>query len=126
MLYFFLGRGEFNFKMAFPGKQKKEYLRSLLILAAVCSLTLSLATRFSLAHTPPAHGVKSADSRSGEPKRQNLDRDNIRFAYPVESCTFAQPVEFFQAVSPIETPRSSNELADSLYNRPPPAPAIFL
>ena len=100
--------------------------RAVFVLFAVCSLTLSLATRFSVPLTAQNHGVKSADSRSGEPKRQHLDRDNIRFAYPVEACAFTRPVEFLQELSPAESPRFSHDLAQSLYNRPPPAPAFFL
>lgn len=118
--------GRLNVKMAFPRNRmnKGNGWQNLLILVAIFSLTLSLATRFSLPLTSHAHGVKSADSRSGEPKRQHLDRDNIRFARPVTACTCIRPVAVHRQVVPIRPTGSSTDLAQSLYNRPPPA--LFL
>jgi hypothetical protein len=117
-----------DIKMGFRNRRtiKGDCWQNLLILLAVCSLTLSLTTRFSLAVTAPAHGAKSADSRSGEPKRQHLDQDNIRFACPVETSPCMWPVEVFRQVIPTQPTTSSYDLSESLYNRPPPVSALYL
>jgi hypothetical protein len=108
--------------MALPDRRiQANGWQHLLILLAIGSLTLSLATRFSVPLTSQAHGVKSADSRSGEPKRQHLDRDNIRFACPVSTTACIRPVTVDRQVIPVQPAGSSYDLAQSLYNRPPPA-----
>jgi hypothetical protein len=96
--------------------------RRLLILLAICSLTLCLATRFSFAVTthPQGHAVKSMDQRAGEPKQQRLDRDASRFAAPVAVGATLTPVVFYSSVISPEPTRSTDSLSLVLYNRPPP------
>jgi hypothetical protein len=97
-----------------------------LIIAAICSLTVTLAARFSLPIDSASHAVKSFNSRSDPPKRQHLDQDSARFARPAACCTFYQPAAVHAHVSPAEPPQSSHILAQSLYNRPPPATVFSL
>jgi hypothetical protein len=100
--------------------------RRLLILVAICSLTLSVATRFSLSIRAQGHAVKSMDSRSGVPKQQRLDRDTSRFAEPVANLTALRPLVFHSSVIPPEPSRSLDVLSLVLSNRPPPvSSALF-
>ena len=57
--------------------------RGALIVIAICSLTLSVATRFWAPFTSQSHIVKSVDRQlSADPKRQHLDRDAARWLAP--------------------------------------------
>jgi hypothetical protein len=97
----------------------------LLILAAVFSLTLSVATRFSVSIRAQGHAVKSMDSRSGIPKLQRLDRDTSRFAVPVANFTALRPLAFHSSVIPPEPSRSLDILSLVLSNRPPPLSSVL-
>lgn len=101
--------------------------RRLLVLVAICSLTLCLATRFSFALTSHQHGhaVKSMDQRSGETKQQRLDRDATRFAEPVAEGATLTPVILYASVLPPEPSPSTDFLSLVLYNRPPPVSSIL-
>ena len=96
-----------------------------LVVVAIFSLTLSLATRFSVPVSSQGHAVKSRDSRSGEPKRQHLNREAARFAEPVPSCAGFESVVLYSHVIPPEPARSSDILGSILYNRPPPPSSAF-
>ena len=98
----------------------------MLVIVAICSLTFSLATRFSVPIDSHGHGIRSIDDRSGEPKRQHLDRDNTRFAGPVAGFTCLQAAVLYGHIIPAEPSSPSHSLAQSLYNRPPPAFEFFL
>jgi hypothetical protein len=93
----------------------------LLILAAICSLTLSLATRFSVSLQTHAHTAKSFESQSSEPKRQNLDRQAAGFARPFIESEFFEPIIVFSKVIDPVVLSSSHIFSPGLYNRPPPA-----
>ncbi len=106
--------------------------RALLIGVAICSLTLSLATRFSIPVPAQMNAlgshvqvVKSVDNLSGEPNRQRLDRDSTRFAAPVVSCTCLEPPVLYLPAVPSEPLRSSDILSLIFYNRPPPASSVY-
>ncbi|HYA24504.1 MAG TPA: hypothetical protein VEF05_10110 [Terriglobales bacterium] len=86
----------------------------------ICSLTLSLATRFCFQVTSQAHTSKSVERRSVEPKRQRLNRDAARWAASVAPSTFLSPDALYARVAPAETPRPNHIIDESLYNRPPP------
>lgn len=92
----------------------------LVIVVAMCSLLLSLATRFSVA--PPFRGytVKSVDNRSGEPKRQHLDRDAAELADPIADCVRFKPTELYPHAIFSEPSRVSDVFTPSLFTRPPP------
>lgn len=104
------------------GRRWQRVLMSVII----CSLMLSLATRFCISTTAHVHSVKSIENRSIEPKRQHLDGDAIRWVAPVADPVFLQPV----ALCPREiTPESlppTHVFDESLYNRPPPPTQVRL
>jgi hypothetical protein len=107
-----------------PGTDGRGW-RRLLILVAICSLTLSVATRFSLSIRAQGHAVKSMDSRSGVPKQQRLDRDTSRFAVPVANFTPLRPLVFHSSVIPPEPSRSLDIPSPVLSNRPPPLSSVL-
>ena len=74
--------------------------RGLVIVVAMCSLLLSLATRFSVPPPPRGYTVKSVDSQSGEPKRQHLDRDAAELADPSADCFCFKPAERYPHTLP--------------------------
>jgi hypothetical protein len=107
--------------MQYLPKHCIDRIRVLLIIAAVCSLTLSLATRFSVPAAPRSHTAKSFDSRSAEPKRQNLDRDATRLVGPIRVSEPFKPALVGPHVVEVPPPSSSHIFSSSLFNRPPPA-----
>src|SRR5579862_3454613 len=101
-------------------KRNIDKIRILLVAAAVCSLTLSLATRFSMPTATGPHTAKSFDTRSAEPKRQNLDRDAFRLVGPVPVSELFVPAPSGTHIVDVELPTSTLILSSSLSNRPPP------
>ena len=111
--------------------------RAVLVVAAICSLTVSLATRFSVpvtsqvsaidsqVHGIRSHAIKSIDSRSADPNGQRLDRDSARFAAPVASCTVLETAVLYLHAVPSEPIRSNHILSLIFYNRPPPHSSVF-
>lgn len=66
--------------------------QQMLVFIAVCSLTLSVATRFSTPSSDQSHIVKSVDRRSAEPQRQHLDKDATRWVAAVASFMIDEPI----------------------------------
>ena len=102
-------------------KRNIDKMRILLIATAVFSLTLSLATRFSMPTASRSHTAKSFNSRSSEPKRQNLDRDASRLVGPVQASEPFKPARVGTHVVEVQPLFSTFILSSNLSNRPPPA-----
>jgi len=100
--------------------------RRLLVIAAICSLTVCVATRFSLSLSAPGRMVKSMDLRSGSSKQQHLDQDDTRFIQPVATAIAVEPVVLYSSVTPPEPPRYRADFVIVLLNRPPPYSSFFL
>jgi hypothetical protein len=92
-----------------------------LIPLVICSLTISLATRFCVHISSQAHTSKSVERRSVEPKRQHLNKDAIRWVASATPSTFFRPATLDLRVAPAQTPLPSHIADESLYNRPPPS-----
>jgi len=91
--------------------------RVLIIVLAICSLTVSLATRtFRL---KVAHDV-TVSSADGQAMRQHLDRDAANWVPPVLTYTALQLPTFYPYVAPAGPPLATVLFDKSLYNRPPP------
>jgi hypothetical protein len=97
-----------------------RYSQRVLIAVAVCSLTFSVATRFWTPCSNQSHAVKAVDRRSGEPKRQHLDRDASRWVAPVAHFTIIEPGAIETRLAPTGPLLPKHVFSDSLYNRPPP------
>jgi hypothetical protein len=95
--------------------------RNLLIAAAICSLTFSLATRFSIPTDSQAHTAKSVERRSVEPKRQHLDRDAAGWAAPIIAFENIEPADTEVSLASTEPIFPTHIFSSSLYNRPPPS-----
>jgi hypothetical protein len=93
--------------------------RTLVVVVAICGLTVSLATRtFRLKSCQSA----TVTSHSSQPMRQHLDRDAAQWVppVPVVFSTLRVPA-FYPHVAP-EIPSAPSVLIDeSLSNRPPPS-----
>lgn len=100
--------------------------QSVVIVVAICSLTLSVATRFWTVRNDQSHVVRSIDRRSVEPKRQHLNKDATRWVTSSADLSVIEPIA-------IEVRSTSNDpllpkhvFSDSLYNRPPPLSQFVL
>jgi hypothetical protein len=92
--------------------------RVLVVVLAICGLTVSLSTRtfrLTFPHTPTVH------SGSAQAIRQHLDRDAAKWTSPVPiSTTLPVPV-FYPRFAPAGPPMPSVLFDESLSNRPPPS-----
>jgi hypothetical protein len=99
---------------------------SLLVGVLICSLTLSVATRFWAPPASQVDTVKAVERRSVEPRRQHLNQDEIRWFAPVPTLAFFQPIVFHPRAASTETLPSIHVFDESLYNRPPPPSELIL
>jgi len=100
--------------------------RGALIGLAMCSLTLSVVTRFCLPDGTQAHIVKSADQRPFAPKRQHLDQDAARWVAPSSYFTLIEPAAIEVSLPSAGPVLPTHVFSDILYNRPPPSSALPL
>ena len=92
--------------------------RFALIIVAICSLTVTLATRFSIPPDSHIHAFKSDNSKSGEPKR--VDRDAASSVTPGFSFAGFDSTASYAYLLPSSTVGTRDLISASLYNRPPP------
>lgn len=90
------------------------------ITVAICSLTVSLATRFYTPFSSSVHSVKAVERCSAQAARQHLDRDATHWNAPVATFTLLEPVKVLHCVVPTESFLPKHVFNESLYNRPPP------
>jgi len=95
--------------------------RSALIVIAICSLTLSVATRFWASSTFDTQIVKSVDHRPLDPKRQHLNKDAARWVSPSASFIVIAPASIETQLAPAVPLLPKHVFSDTLYNRPPPS-----
>jgi hypothetical protein len=92
------------------------------ILLAVCSLTVSLATRyFSVSATSSNHEVRTIVNHSQDAKRQHLAKDAVNWIAPVACRTMLAAPAFYPRFAPAGPPAPSLLFEEILYNRPPPS-----
>src|ERR1700680_2387915 len=99
--------------------------RGVVIVIAICSLTLSVATRFWAPCTSQSHIEKSVHRQSVDPKRQHLNKDAARCVAPSVSFSFITPAIIEARVAPAGPLLPKHVFTDSLYNRPPPSSVFF-
>jgi hypothetical protein len=100
--------------------------RSLVIAVAICSLTVSVATRFWSVSNDQSHIVRSIDHRSVEPKRQHLSKDATRWVTSSADLSVIEPTAIEITPAPNDPLLPKHVFSDNLYNRPPPSSAILL
>jgi hypothetical protein len=89
----------------------------LVVLLAVCGLTVSVATRtFRLTVT---HNT-TVQSNEAKATRQHMDRDAVRWIPVVPVATILEPPTFYPRALPAKPRLPSVPIEENLYNRPPP------
>ena len=118
---FGLGDGMAKFLAAsLPDTCARRSLRAGLVLAAICALSVSLATRYTVQGSE-AHSVKIVKSQSSDAKRQHLVRDALKWTAPVAKFTLLPAVRSSVHVVSAVFPATNLSSESWLYNRPPPS-----
>jgi hypothetical protein len=112
-------------KMAMPEHSRARVsfaarCRIAVILLAICSLTVSLATRYALLG-PEVQNVAAVKSQSPDAHRQRLLSNAFQWTAPASSFALFQPPRsaVFAVSVVVPSPNLSSE--SWLYNRPPPS-----
>jgi hypothetical protein len=103
----------------------KRGWRGALVVIAICSLTLSVATRFWATGSSQSIVVKSIERRIADPKRQHLDRDAARWMAPSTDFSTVELPAVETRLAPAGPLLPKHVFSDNLYNRPPPS-SLFL
>jgi len=96
-----------------------RWLRAL-ILGAVLSLAINVATRYNAITPQEAGATKSATPQSLDGKRQHLSNDGLHWSAPAATFVLFQPARVSVAVLPSIPPVTRIYSEESLYDRPPP------
>ena len=91
-------------------------------LAAVCSLTVSVATRYTSAWDVSSPTVKSVQAHTTpEARRQRLLKNAANWVPPLLRFHVLRSPSFSPRIAPAVPPRPTFLFEASLYNRPPPS-----
>jgi hypothetical protein len=92
------------------------------VLAAVCSLVVSVATRYSSSWDVSAPTVKTLRAHTTpEAKRQRLDKDAANWVPPLVGFDVLRSPSSYARTAPAQPPAQNLLLEESLFNRPPPS-----
>ncbi len=94
--------------------------RIAIIVLAICSLTASLATRYS-AEGSEVQNVAAVKSQSPDVHRQRLLSNALQWTAPVASFTLFQPPRSSVFAVSVVVPSTNLSSESWLYNRPPPS-----
>lgn len=98
---------------------------ALVILLAVCALTVSVATRYGHAQSASASTGKTLQKHSSpEPSRQRLSKNAANWIPPVVRSITLQAPSSYPRIAPAGPPIPNLVLENSLYNRPPPTQSL--
>ena len=100
-------------------KRLRSSGRFILVLLAICCLTVSLATRFAAASSGTA-SVRAVQAHSLDAQRQNLLSDGLKWSGPAISFTLFEPPRSFVPPASAVFPSTNLSFESWLYNRPPP------
>ncbi len=98
--------------------------RIAVVLLAICSLTVSLATRYTVLGPevqPELRKVTTVKSQSPDGKRQHLLGDGLQWTAPASSFTLFQPPRSSVFNVSAAVPSINLNFETWLYNRPPPS-----
>jgi hypothetical protein len=107
-----------RFLVAFAPRSDR-WIRTL-ILGAVLSLAINVATRYSTITRQEAGATKSTTSQSLDGKRQHLLNDGLHWSAPAATFVLFQPARVSVAVLSSILPVTRIYSEESLYDRPPP------
>ncbi len=109
----------------FEGRRHRTWC-ALVVLAAVCSLTVNVATRYSSPLNPSSPTVKTVRTHTApDAKRQRLAKNAADWAPPVVCFDVLRSPRSYPRISPAGPPIPNLLLEESLYNRPPPFSESF-
>jgi hypothetical protein len=92
------------------------------VLAAVCSLIVSVATRYSSSWDVSVPTVKTVQAHTTpEAKRQHLDKDAANWVPPLICFDVLRSPSSYLQTAPAEPPAQNLLLEQSLFDRPPPS-----
>lgn len=96
--------------------------RGILVLAAVCSLTLTVATRYCVTAGAPADSGHVVKTRLAEPKVQHLvlDQDSVQGLPPVGRLTLGLVATNQARIAADGTPVPIVDFHDPISSRAPP------
>ena len=100
---------------------KRSLWRSALILGAVLSLAISVATRYSTVVRHEAGTTRIVASRSLDAKRQHLLKDGLHWSAPAATFVLFEPTGIPDAVLPTVPPIARLYSQSLLFSRPPPS-----
>ncbi len=105
----------------FEGRWHRAWC-GLVVLVAVCSLTVSVATRYSSPLNPSSPAVKTVRTHTTpDAKRQRLAKNAADWAPPLVCFDALRSPSSYPRIAPAGPPIPSLLLEQSLYNRPPPS-----
>jgi|SRR5580658_2581913 hypothetical protein len=94
---------------------------ALVVLLAVCSLTISVATRYSSSWSISSHGIRVIQTHAlPDAKRQHLTKNAANWMPPVFSFVVLQAPSFYPRTIPAGPTAPNFLFEENLYSRPPP------
>src|SRR5581483_1648053 len=100
---------------------RRNNWRAVLVLVAVFSLALSVATRYSTPCDAPGPTVKSVQNHTyAESKRQRLVNDAANWMPPVTCVDGLSAPNNYPRIAPAGPQIQTLVLEENVYNRPPP------
>lgn len=102
--------------------RKRGFWCALMVLLAVCSLAISVATRYSSSEPSSTYTSRDLHKCSArEAGRQRLTKDGATWFPPLFCSAVLQTPTFYPRFAPAGPPIPGLPFEKSLYNRPPPA-----
>ena len=98
----------------------RSMFRIAVVLLAICSLTVSVATRYTVL-VPDIQKVTIAKSQSADAKTQRLLSNGLQWTAPASSLTLFQPPRSSVFTVSAVVPSTNLSSESWLYNRPPPS-----
>src|SRR5277367_5134547 len=102
-------------------KQTGNHWCALVVLLAICSLTISVATRYNAPPNISSPVVKTFDTHASEATRQHLAKDSLCWVPPVFTFAAPQTVSFNLSIRLEVLPPSNLFFAENIFSRPPPS-----
>jgi len=109
-----------------PENSRNKRWCAVLVVVAVCALTVNVATRYSFSGTESSSAVKAVQTHaSPEPSRQRLLKTTAT-SLPVVVChAVLETPGSYRRLAPAAPPTSELFFKQNLYNRPPPSSKSF-
>lgn len=105
---------------------RPKRLFTVIVVAAVCALAISVATRYGYSQGPSVSAVTQITNHaSSEPSRPRLINSAVTWIPAVTGYTLLEAPTPYARVAPEAPPILTTFFDQSLSNRPPPQPSSF-